>query len=90
MSFHNQDGNKYKAFLQYVLTKGQKAAVKNGLVPAAPAPEKKEEPPQTILNKETSATPVLKNKAREGLAACKSPAERVSYVMKHAAELAQN
>jgi phage I-like protein len=74
----------------YLLNKEAARELVAGLVPAAPAPEKKEEPPQTILNKETSATPVLKNKAREGLAACKSPAERVSYVMKHAAELAQN
>lgn len=74
----------------YLLNKEAARGIVAGLVPAAPAPVKKEEPPQTILNKETSATPALKNKAREGLAACKSPAERVSYVMKHAAELAQN
>ena len=74
----------------YLLNKEAARGLVAGLVPAAPAPEKKEEPPQTILNKETSATPVLKNKAREGLAACKSAAERVDFVQKHAAELAQN
>ena len=45
---------------------------------------------QKVLDPAKAKSPVLKNKAREGLAACKSPAERVSYVMKHAEELAQN
>ena len=74
----------------YLLNKEAARGLVAGLVPAVPAPAKKEEPPQTILNKETSATPALKNKAREGLAACKSAAERVDYVQKHAAELAAN
>ena len=79
----------------YLLNKEAARELVAGLVPAAPAPTvgravPGEPPPQTILNKETSATPVLKNKAREGLAACKSAAERVDYVQKHAAELAAN
>ena len=79
----------------YLLNKEAAQELVAGLVPAAPAPTvgravPGEPPPQTILNKETSATPVLKNKAREGLAACKSAAERVDYVQKHAAELAAN
>ena len=85
---HKAAFNKEALKKAYLLNKDAARELVAGVV--TPEPAKTEPPPQTVLNKETAATPVLKNKAREGLAACKSAAERVSYVMKHAEELAQD
>lgn len=85
---HKAAFNKEALKKAYLLNKDAARELVAGVV--TPEPANTEPPPQTVLNKETAATPVLKNKAREGLAACKSAAERVSYVMKHAEELAQD
>lgn len=71
----------------YLMNKDAAKALVAGLV----KPEQKADAPkQVVLNKDTVATPALKlNKAQEGLAACKTPAERCNYIMAHAKELAE-
>lgn len=67
----------------YLLNKDAAQGLVAGLVKSAPA---KTEKAQTLLNKGQPTAPALKNKAQDGLAACKSPAERIAYVTAHAAD----